>query len=631
MTAPIDAPGGLDRAGRPRARPADRRRRAVRRPPRDPRVERGPAAAAGARPRRRRTVSSTRRRRAPRRRARRQPRVDTRPTLRFVLPVARRRRRRSTSDDVAHRRRDAAEADARRRTSTSTAYTSTRMWATAPDGTQVPVDVVHHVGTPRRRHRTVPALRLRLLRGVDAAVVLGRRGSSLLDRGSCGRSPTRAAAASSAGRWYLDGKLLHKRNTFTDTIACAEHLVAAGWRRRRPRRHPRRQRRRPAGRRVHHDAPRAVRRASSPRCPFVDVVTTMSDPTLPLTVTEWEEWGDPRSRAVRQLHAALLPLRQHRPRPTYPALYVTAGLNDPRVSYHEPAKWVAKLRAVGADATRRCCCAPRWAPATAARAAATTPGATRPAPSPSSSSHDPGTATRTSSSRASTQREPIRAALRTRWPGADGWPTTHRSTRTADGGPSTALTGDQHAEARSSSTGATTAGTVRATLAMSMRTDRRTRPRARPMAHSARRAPGLRRATSCRRRSSSRRRRRTPMPEHDGRDERDVSTAVKSVNSTTMPSWAANTSTPILCPSPRRRREQYHVVVVGRIVVEQGDRGQPPQKRATPRTRPCNGPTSLLPTNSTRRVLGIVDQQVGAAQQRSHACDAVAPRPRGIW
>ena len=74
----------------------------------------------------------------------------------------------------------------------------------------------------------------------------------------------------------------------------------------------------------------------------------MSDATLPLTVTEWEEWGDPRERAVRQLHGGLLAVRQHR-RDRLPGAVVTAGLNDPRVSYHEPAKWVAKLRDVRTD------------------------------------------------------------------------------------------------------------------------------------------------------------------------------------------------------------------------------------------------------------------------------------------
>jgi len=79
--------------------------------------------------------------------------------------------------------------------------------------------------------------------------------------------------------------------------------------------------------------------------PFVDVVTTMSDPSLPLTVTEWEEWGDPRVEPAASYMLSYSPY-DNTVAADYPALYVTAGLNDPRVSYHEPAKWVARLRAV---------------------------------------------------------------------------------------------------------------------------------------------------------------------------------------------------------------------------------------------------------------------------------------------
>jgi oligopeptidase B len=79
--------------------------------------------------------------------------------------------------------------------------------------------------------------------------------------------------------------------------------------------------------------------------PFVDVVSTMSDPTLPLTVTEWEEWGDPRSEPWASYMLSYSPYDNVEDK-KYPPLYVTAGLNDPRVSYHEPAKWVAKLRSM---------------------------------------------------------------------------------------------------------------------------------------------------------------------------------------------------------------------------------------------------------------------------------------------
>jgi oligopeptidase B len=142
--------------------------------------------------------------------------------------------------------------------------------------------------------------------------------------------------------WYEAGRLEHKMNTFTDFVSCAEHLVAGGYATR---------------------ARLAARGGSAggllmgavvnlrpdlfaaivAEVPFVDVVTTMLDPSLPLTITEWEEWGDPREpdayarmkeySPYDNVHAA-----------AYPALLVTSGLNDPRVQYWEPAKWVAKLR-----------------------------------------------------------------------------------------------------------------------------------------------------------------------------------------------------------------------------------------------------------------------------------------------
>ena len=86
-------------------------------------------------------------------------------------------------------------------------------------------------------------------------------------------------------------------------------------------------------------------RSAVAEVPFVDVTTTMSDPTLPLTVTEWEEWGDPRSEPYASYIESYAPYDNTAPA-DYPAIMITAGLNDPRVSYHEPAKWTAKLREV---------------------------------------------------------------------------------------------------------------------------------------------------------------------------------------------------------------------------------------------------------------------------------------------
>ncbi len=222
-------------------------------------------------------------------------------------------------------------------------YTASREWATAPDGTKVPVDIV------RRNDITAD--------GTAPCVIYGY-GSyeasmppwfsvarlSLLDRGVVWALVHPRGGGELGRRWYLDGKLLNKRNTFTDTIASAEHVIAAGW---------------SAAGRV------AIRGGSAggllvgacmtmrpdlfaaviAEVPFVDVVTTMCDPSLPLTITEWDEWGDPRSEPFASYMEGYSPYDQTTAI-DYPALYVTAGLNDPRVSYHEPAKWVAKLRAL---------------------------------------------------------------------------------------------------------------------------------------------------------------------------------------------------------------------------------------------------------------------------------------------
>jgi oligopeptidase B len=167
---------------------------------------------------------------------------------------------------------------------------------------------------------------------------------SLLDRGGVWALVHPRGGGELGRSWYLDGKLEHKRNTFTDTIASVEHLVAGGF---------------GARDRV------AIRggsaggllvgacvtmrpdlfRAAVAEVPFVDVVTTMSDPTLPLTVTEWEEWGDPREEPMASYMLSYSPY-DHTDAADYPAILITAGLNDPRVSYHEPAKWIARLRAV---------------------------------------------------------------------------------------------------------------------------------------------------------------------------------------------------------------------------------------------------------------------------------------------
>jgi hypothetical protein len=148
----------------------------------------------------------------------------------------------------------------------------------------------------------------------------------------------------------LTGKLKHKANTFTDFIACAEHLIETGW---------------TSADRLAILGGSAggllvgatlnlrpdLFRAAVAEVPFVDVVSTISDPTLPLSVIEWEEWGNPAEPEFYEVMKSYSPYDNVRP-VRYPDLFVTAGLNDPRVSYWEPAKWVAKLRSTAEPGTR---------------------------------------------------------------------------------------------------------------------------------------------------------------------------------------------------------------------------------------------------------------------------------------
>jgi len=222
-------------------------------------------------------------------------------------------------------------------------YCAERHWATSHDGTLVPVDIVRHRGTPL--DGTAPLC----LYGYGSYEVslppwFSVARLSLLDRGAVWALAHPRGGGELGRSWYLNGKFEHKRNTFLDTIACAEHLATLG---------------------IVDSTRMAVRggsaggllvgacitmrpdlfRAAVAEVPFVDVVTTMSDATLPLTVTEWEEWGDPRTVPAADYMLAYSPYDNTGPA-AYPALLITAGLNDPRVSFHEPAKWTARLRAV---------------------------------------------------------------------------------------------------------------------------------------------------------------------------------------------------------------------------------------------------------------------------------------------
>jgi oligopeptidase B len=224
-----------------------------------------------------------------------------------------------------------------------TAYRQWREWATAPDGTQVPLSVVAHRDTATDGDAPV------VLYGygsyehsIDPYFSIGRL--SLLDRGVVYVIAHVRGGGELGRRWYDEGKMLRKRNTFTDFIAAAEHLVAAGWTR------PERivaQGGSAGGLlmgAVANLAPHAFGGIVA-QVPFVDALTTILDPSLPLTVTEWEEWGDPlHDPEVYAYMKGYTPYENVEAKP-YPPILAITSLNDTRVFYVEPAKWVAKLRA----------------------------------------------------------------------------------------------------------------------------------------------------------------------------------------------------------------------------------------------------------------------------------------------
>jgi oligopeptidase B len=223
------------------------------------------------------------------------------------------------------------------------AYTQYREWATAPDGTKVPISLV---------------ARKDVAKDGNAPVVLYGYGSyessmdpwfsiprlSLLDRGVVFAIAHVRGGGELGRHWYDDGKMLAKRNTFTDFIAAAEHLVEAGWSR------PERivaQGGSAGGLlmgAVANLAPQAFGGIVA-EVPFVDALTTILDPSLPLTVIEWEEWGNPlEDPAVYEYMKSYAPYENVTAQ-QYPRILAITSLNDTRVFFVEPAKWVAKLRA----------------------------------------------------------------------------------------------------------------------------------------------------------------------------------------------------------------------------------------------------------------------------------------------
>ena len=165
---------------------------------------------------------------------------------------------------------------------------------------------------------------------------------SLLDRGFVYAIAHIRGSGDMGRKWYEDGKLMHKKNTFNDFIAAAERLIELGY--------TSPQHLAISGGSAGGLLMGAVTnmrpdlfRAVVAHVPFVDVVNTMLDPTLPLTVTEYEEWGNPNQKDAYDYIKSYAPYENVEAK-NYPAILATGGLNDPRVPYWEPAKWIARLR-----------------------------------------------------------------------------------------------------------------------------------------------------------------------------------------------------------------------------------------------------------------------------------------------
>jgi oligopeptidase B len=225
-------------------------------------------------------------------------------------------------------------------------YQSERIFAKAPDGVEVPISLVYRKDSERNGARPM------LLYGYGAyGHSIDPRFSSdrlsLLDRGFIFAIAHIRGGAEMGEVWHDQGKLLQKKNTFSDFIACAEHVISAGY---------------TSSHRLAIMGGSAggllmgavlnmrpeLFHAAIAKVPFVDTLNTMLDPTLPLTIAEYEEWGNPENQEYYDYIRAYSPYDNVAPR-EYPTMLVTAGLNDPRVSYWEPAKWVAKLRALKKD------------------------------------------------------------------------------------------------------------------------------------------------------------------------------------------------------------------------------------------------------------------------------------------
>lgn len=225
-------------------------------------------------------------------------------------------------------------------------YDSERIYAAAPDGVEVPISLVYKKGLVRNGEAPLLLYGYGAY-GISMDPVFSAERLSLLDRGFIYAMAHVRGGGDLGKTWHEDGRMLQKKNTFTDFIACAERLIADGY----TSTHRLAIEGRSAGGllagtvlNMRPDLFAAVIAG----VPFVDALNTMLDPSLPLTIGEYEEWGNPEEKRYYDYIKSYAPYENVEPK-RYPKILITAGLNDPRVSYWEPAKWAAKLRALKTD------------------------------------------------------------------------------------------------------------------------------------------------------------------------------------------------------------------------------------------------------------------------------------------
>lgn len=228
-------------------------------------------------------------------------------------------------------------------------YTSERLLATAADGTQVPISLIYRKDL--KRDGSNPTLLYGYgSYGYSMEASFSTMRLSLVDRGFI-FAIAHIRGGSEMGRsWYEQGRLMHKKNTFTDFIACAEHLIAENY--------TSSEKLAIMGGSAGGLLVTAVTnmrpdlfKAVVAMVPFTNVITAMMMPELPLTVVEWEQWGNPEKPEEFDYMLTYSPYENIEAK-DYPHLYVKAGLNDLQVPYWDPAKWVAKLRTHKTDDNR---------------------------------------------------------------------------------------------------------------------------------------------------------------------------------------------------------------------------------------------------------------------------------------